>query len=152
MTVDPGRLRALLDRIAAEGAELQRLAGVEDEEFAVQPDLLAAVKYRFIVAIEASIDTCRHIAAARSLRAPTDFADAFAVLREHGVLDPALARRLQDMARFRLLLHGCARVDDARVLVILRSHVVDLDAFRGAVARSSAAGGAAAPGSEQSGA
>ncbi len=134
--VDPGRLRALLDRIAGESGHLHRLAALADEVFTAQPDLLAAVEHRFIVAIEASMDACRHVTASEGLRAPTDFADSFAVLEEAGWLDDALATRLQAMARFRdLLVHGYARVDDARVVVILRSHVVDLDDFRAAVAR-----------------
>lgn len=133
---DAGRVGSLLDRIADESANLQRLAGLDDAAFTAQPDLLAAVKYRFVVAIEAAIDTCRHLAAAQGLRAPADFADSFAVLGEAGHLDADLTARLRDMARFRnLLVHGYARVDDVRVLAILRSHVTDLDAFRAAVAR-----------------
>lgn len=53
--VDPGRLASLLDRIEEEAQHLHRLAALHDEAFEAQPDLLAAVKYRFVVAIEAAI-------------------------------------------------------------------------------------------------
>lgn len=135
MTVDPGRLRALLDRVAEETTALRRLSARADADFAADPDLLAAVKYRFIVAIEASIDACRHLTAARSLRAPLDFADSFTVLGDAGLLGPALVVRLQAMARFRnLLVHGDARVDDGMVLGALRTELGDLDALRAALA------------------
>lgn len=93
------------------------------------------MKYRFIVAVEAAIDSCRHIVASEGLRAPTDFADAFAALGEGGFLPADLVPALQDMARFRnLLVHGYARVDDARVVEVLRTRLGDLEAFRRSVA------------------
>ncbi len=136
--LDATRLRALLDRIAEETVALRRLAARDDADFDAEPDLLAAVKYRFVVAIEASIDACRHMTAARNLRAPVDFADSFAVLGEAGLLDADLVGRLQDMARFRnLLVHGYARVDDGMVLTALRTELGDLDALRAGLAASS---------------
>ncbi len=98
------------------------------------------MKYRFIVAIEVCIDVGRHVVASEGLRAPLDYADAFAVLADAGLLDPAIAAELRDTARFRnLLVHGYAKVDDTRVVEILRDRVDDLAAFRTALAR--AAGG-----------
>lgn len=135
--VDVGRLRALLDRIAEESGHLRRLAGMTDGDLLDDPDRVAAVKYRFVVAIEAAIDAAQHVIASEGLRAPSDFADAFRVLDEAGYLADGSAGRLQDMARFRnLLVHGYARVDDERVVDILRSRVGDLDGFRQDVARS----------------
>lgn len=139
--VDEARLRSLLDRIGEELTQLRRLAGMDPANLLANPDLVAAVKYRFIVAIEAAIDTCRHVAASESLRAPDDFADAFAVLGEAGYLGGELVPTLQDMARFRnLLVHGYARVDDRRVIEVLRTRLPDLDAFRQSVAAKAAGG------------
>ena len=98
------------------------------------------MKYRFIVAIEVCIDVGRHVVASEGLRAPLDYADTFTVLADAGLLDPAIATELRDTARFRnLLVHGYAKVDDTRVVEILRDRVDDLAAFRTALAR--AAGG-----------
>jgi uncharacterized protein YutE (UPF0331/DUF86 family) len=95
------------------------------------------VKYRFIVSIEACIDVGEHIAASEGLRAPNDFADTFSVLAEGGFLQAESLPGLQDMARFRtLLVHGYLKVDDGRVVEILRTRLDDLDRFRSEVARS----------------
>ena len=135
--VDPGRLRSLLDRLGEELEHLRRLAAMAPEELLADPDRLAGVKYRFVVAIEICIDAAQHVIASEGFRAPFDFADAFAVLGEAGVLPSQQVPALQEMARFRnLLVHGYQRVDDRRVLGILGSRLEDLDAFRAHIARS----------------
>lgn len=138
--VDELRVRQMLDRLGVEIDALRRLARLDPGALLRDDDLLAAVKYRFIVAIEVCIDVGRHVVASEGLRAPLDYADAFAVLADAGLLDPAIAAELRDTARFRnLLVHGYAKVDDTRVVEILRDRVDDLAAFRTALAR--AAGG-----------
>lgn len=138
---DEVRLRSLLDRIGDELTQLRRLAEMDPADLLANPDLVAAVKYRFIVAIEAAIDICRHVAASEGLRAPDDFADAFAVLGEAGFLAEGLVPALRDMARFRnLLVHGYARVDDRRVIDVLRTRLPDVEAFRRSVAARAAGG------------
>ncbi|MBI2238333.1 MAG: DUF86 domain-containing protein [Actinobacteria bacterium] len=87
MTVDPGRIRALLDVLAEETSQLRGLAALRPEELLGGPNLMAAVKYRFIVAIEICIDVGQHLVAAEGLRAPADFADTFAALGDPA--DPA---------------------------------------------------------------
>lgn len=138
--VDPLRVRTLLDRLAAEVEALRRLGARSTGELLADEDLLAAVKYRFIIAIEVCIDVGRHVIASEGLRAPLDYADVFAVLADADLVDPAIAADLRDTARFRnLLVHNYTKVDDARVVEILRERVDDLALFRTALAR--AAGG-----------
>jgi uncharacterized protein YutE (UPF0331/DUF86 family) len=133
--VDPARLRRLLERLAAETAELRRLASRPDAALLADPDLLAAAKYRAIVAIEICIDVGEHIIASENLAAPETFADVFRILGAHGYLPEDLWPELGAMARFRnLLVHGYADVDDRRVVEILRSRLDDLDRFRTAIA------------------
>ena len=126
-----------VDRLAEELSHLRALAARGPDALLADPDLLAAVKYRFVVAIETCIDLAQHAIASAGLRAPTSFADAFAVLGEAGFVDAGLVPALQEMARFRnLLVHGYLRVDDRRVVEILRTRLDDLDAFRSQAARS----------------
>jgi len=138
--VDPGRLRALLDRLGAEIGHLRRLAAGDRASLA-DPDVLAAVKYRFVVAIETCIDAGQHVISSEGLRAPQDYADVFAVLGEARFLPPEVVPSLQDMARFRnLLVYGYLNVDDERVVHILRTKLSDLDAFRTDLARTALEG------------
>jgi uncharacterized protein YutE (UPF0331/DUF86 family) len=134
--VDPGRVRALLDRLRDEVSHLRRLGQVPVPDLLGDPDALAAVKYRFVVAIEVCIDVGQHVISSEGFRAPADFADVFAVLKEGGLLSPELVLALQEMARFRnLLVHGYQQVDDARVVEILRTRLGDFDRFRAEVAQ-----------------
>ena len=133
--VDEARLLALLDRIGAELAHLHRAAARDAPSLLDDEVLLAAVKYRFIVAIEAAVDACRHVIASEGLPAPADYAGAFAVLGEAGFLPAEQVPALQAMARFRnLLVHGYARVDDRIVVELLQHRLGDLAGFRRAVA------------------
>ena len=134
--VDELRVRGLLDRMGAEIDGLRRLAGHGDAELRRDEDLLAAVKYRFIVALEVCIDLGRHVVASKGLRTPLDYADVFAVLHEADLLDAETAAQLSDTARFRnLLVRGYATVDDRRVVEILRTRLDDLMRFRTALGR-----------------
>jgi uncharacterized protein YutE (UPF0331/DUF86 family) len=139
--VDPARGRALLDRLGEELDHLRRLAVHSDDEILADDDRLAAIKYRFIVAIETCIDLGQHVIASESLRAPHDFADVFVSLNEGGFLDAEVVPALQQAARFRnLLVHQYMKVDDRRVVEILRTRLDDLDAFRVSLARALAEG------------
>lgn len=130
-----GRLRAAASRAFApysiRFAYLfgSHAAGRADE------DVLAGVKYRFVVAIEACIDAGRHLVASGGLRAPRDYADVFTVLGEAGILSADVVAELRDTARFRnLLVHEYVDVDDARVVEMLHSRLDDLQRFRRALA------------------
>src|SRR5437868_1189575 len=129
--VDPARVRALLDRLDEELVELRRFAALNPEDLLSDRARMGAVKYGFIVAIEICIDVGEHVISSERLRGPSSFADIFTILRENGYLSGELAPALRSMARFRnLLVHGYQRVDDARVVEILQSHLDDLDVFR----------------------
>lgn len=139
--IDAGRLRALLDRLTTELSHLKRLAQLPDEELMSDGDRIAAVKYRFIVAIETCIDAGNHIIASEGLRAPSDYSDVFAVLSEAGFVPAELAPRRALMARFRnLLVHEYLAVEDERVAEVLRSSLRDLEAFKSSIGRAARGG------------
>jgi uncharacterized protein YutE (UPF0331/DUF86 family) len=133
--VDPLRVQTLLDRLGHEIAALRDLALIDRTALFRDENLLAAVKYRFIVAIEACIDVGRHVVASEGLRSPTDYVDVFTVLKEAELLADDIVGDLRDTARFRnLLVHGYTDVDDRRVVEILHTRLDDLDRFRVALA------------------
>ena len=128
--VDPVRLAALLQRLESETEALRRLAAV-DERRGLDEDELAAAKYRFIVAIEVCIDVGQHVISTEGLPVADDSGEVFEILGDAGFLPEELVAELRGMTGFRnLLVHGYAVVDDVRVRDILRSRLVDFDAFR----------------------
>ena len=86
------------------------------------------------MAIEVCLDIATHIIADRGLRVPATYAEAFEILGEAGLLDPALKDVMIRMSRFRnVIIHEYARVDPALVVRILREHLAELAQFKIAV-------------------
>ncbi len=137
MTIDPLRVRALLERLREEVADLRRLAGYDADTLLADRDKLKSVKYGFVVALETCIDAGQHIIASEGYRAPASYGEVFSVLSEHGHLPADDVPTLIAMAGFRnLLVHGYADVDDRRVIDTLHHHLDDFDRFRSALAAS----------------
>ena len=95
-----------------------------------------AAKYRLLVAIEAAISICTHLAARLAQSTPDSYAQCFEILASANILSPELAERLGQMARFRnLLVHLYREVDDSRVWEILQHDVGDLETYLSEVSR-----------------
>lgn len=132
--VDPARLRRLLGRIADQRERLARYGDRGAEDYVDDEEAVAASKYLLVTVIEDMLSVANHIIASEGWRSPADYADAFVVLSEHGVLSDELAGRLAAMARFRnLLVHVYAEIDDYRVHRFLAEELGDLEAFSSAV-------------------
>lgn len=128
--VDKAVVDRMLENLKTYVAHLYRLSSLSPDEFLSDPDKLGSAKYHLIVAIESCIDIANHIISAERFRRPSDFADAFAVLYENGLIDKGLEERLQNMARFRnLLVHLYGKVDDKRVHEFLKTSLDDFDVF-----------------------
>lgn len=84
--------------------ELQAIAAEESDRFLADARTRNSAKYLLIVASEAALDLCNHLAAKKGGRAPEDYADCMTILEEIGVLDADLRGRMSRMARFRNLL------------------------------------------------
>lgn len=132
--VDPDRARQLLDTIAAYRDQLAELAELPPERYRGR-DAIAG-RYLVQVAAQACIDLANHVIASAGWRVPHDYADAFTVLEENGVLEDKLAERLRALARLRnLLVHVYADVDDSAVHRSLAEGLSDLDAFAQSIAK-----------------
>lgn len=111
-------------------AHIGKLASLPEEQFWGNELYLDSIKLHLIQAIEDAASICTHLMARLGGMAPSSYAECFAALHERGVIDEALAGRLQAMARFRnLLVHRYWQVDDQRVLRIAREEVGDLLEF-----------------------
>ena len=117
-------------------AALSRLSALPREQFLADQTVVDAAKYRLVVAAEAAISICTHLAARLARTSPNSYAQCFEVLEAEGILSKELAQRMGNLARFRnLLVHGYAEIDDSRVWDILQSDLGDLDAYLSEVGR-----------------
>lgn len=134
MTLDPDVVRIRVSEIEESVARLERFAGLSVDEFTSNQDALDIACYRLLLAIEASLALCYHVAARRFRRAPEDYAGCFGTLAEHGLLPVDLTERLRRMARFRnLLVHMYWKIDYRRVHEIIQHDLEDLRTFTAAI-------------------
>lgn len=132
--VDPRKVRSLLGRLAEHSRELEAYVEMEADAYLANRQAVLASKYLLVNVIEDALAVANHVIASEGFRGPTDYADSFRVLEEHGLLAPELATRLAAAAGFRnLLVHEYARVDDRRVHAFLVDGLRDLEAFASAV-------------------
>ncbi len=95
--VNLDRLRELAGHLRDAVRQLRELGRTSREAFLADPRATNSAKYLLIVAAEAALDICNHLAARRGARSPEDYADCMMILAELGVMDFPLHRppRLQ---------------------------------------------------------
>jgi uncharacterized protein YutE (UPF0331/DUF86 family) len=132
--VDEVRVVRLL-RAASGSVNALRLEQTAGDDRQADAIWLPGVKYLFISAVEACIDTAQHICSSEASTAPRDNGDAMRVLGQRGVLEPGTADRMRMAVGFRnVLVHEYVGVDDAVVLNRL-ADLSDLEEFIGQVSR-----------------
>lgn len=132
--VDEVRVVRLL-RAASGSVNALRLEQTAGDDRRADAIWLPGVKYLFISAVEACIDTAQHICSSEASTAPRDNGDAMRVLGQRGVLEPGTADRMRMAVGFRnVLVHEYVGVDDAVVLNRL-ADLSDLEEFIGQVSR-----------------
>jgi uncharacterized protein YutE (UPF0331/DUF86 family) len=121
MTVNKDKVHLLVGQIAEAVGELERYGRVQPEELVSDKEKLGNIKYQFVVAAEACIDLCNHIAAKGLYAAPENYSRCFEVLLEHKVIGQALAADMAALAKFRnLLVHLYWKVDNYQVVLNLK--------------------------------
>jgi uncharacterized protein YutE (UPF0331/DUF86 family) len=134
--VNLDRLRELAGHLRDAVRQLRELGRISRDVFVTDPRATNSAKYLLIVAAEAALDICNHLAARRGARSPEDYADCMAIMAELGVIDDDLKARLMRMARFRnLLVHLYARVNDGEVHRVIREDLGDLERYLQSIRR-----------------
>ena len=106
------------DVLLNKAATIERCVGRAREEYAADPAGFASNYTRQDAAIlniqracEASIDAAMHVVRLRELGIPQDRRDAFRLLAEAKIIDPALCGALQKMVGFRnIAVHDYQRI------------------------------------------
>lgn len=134
--VNLDRLRDLAGHLRNACRQLHEIGMQDVEAFLLDAKTVNSAKYLLIVAAEAALDICNHLAAKKGGRSPEDYADCMTILAEVGVLEPDLKVRMCKMARFRnLLVHLYWRVDDREVWRVIRESLQDFEAYLRAIGR-----------------
>ncbi|NGZ94832.1 MAG: DUF86 domain-containing protein [Nitrospira sp. WS110] len=130
------RLRELSGHLRNACRQLHDLGDQGEKTFLGEAKSVNSAKYLLIVATEAALDICNHLAAKKGGRSPEDYADCMTILGELGVLKQDLKVRMSKMARFRnLLVHLYWKVEDREVFRIIKEHLSDFDEYLQAVGR-----------------
>ncbi|MGH3119159.1 MAG: type VII toxin-antitoxin system HepT family RNase toxin [Gaiellales bacterium] len=130
MTVDRELIATRIAKIREQLRHLSRLETVSREEFLTSPTEQHATERELQIVIEACLDMGHHVISREGLRRPGDYREVFAILREAGIIETSLGRRLEDMASFRnRLVHGYFDVQPGRVYEIARNELGDVEAF-----------------------
>lgn len=134
MTIDSERFVRLVGSIRESLALLGELRDCPKSDFLADRHKQSSAKYNFIAAIEAVIDIANHVISRNKLRPPTDYADAFQVLAEAGIIDAPFADELGQMARFRnRLVHLYWDIDTEQIHQILVTRLGAFERYIGAV-------------------
>lgn len=111
-------------------ARVREEYGVGDEGLATDVRRLDALVLNLLRACETTIDLAMHLVRREALGVPQSSRDAFALLAEAGVIEPALATALQRMVGFRnLAVHRYQELDLAVVGRIVEERLVDFETF-----------------------
>ena len=110
---------------------LRLLGNISLDEFLRDRDKQDIASFRLIVATEAAIDTCLHVAAKVLKEVPEEYAGCFQLLSDHDLIDRELSLRLAKMARIRnLLVHRYWEIDYSRMYeIIIGPDLDDLEEF-----------------------
>ncbi len=84
--------------------------------------------------IEICADIANHIIADKEYRVPKSYADTFRVLYEEGIIEEAIFKVMENMAKFRnIVVHRYDKVDESIVVNILKRHLDDFLVYRNAI-------------------
>ncbi|HAG09286.1 MAG TPA: hypothetical protein DCK87_06990 [Desulfotomaculum sp.] len=115
-------------------ATLTDYARQDEQAFLNNPEAIRSARYCFIILTEAATNIATHVCARVLKKAPAAYAESFTLLSEHKIIDSSLAVSLGRMIGFRnLLVHGYNKIDNKKMLQIMRHNLNDVKSYLKAV-------------------
>jgi uncharacterized protein YutE (UPF0331/DUF86 family) len=134
MILNQDLIRTRCQEIEDSLARLEKIKIIPKKKFSKDRDLQDIACYRLLVAIEAALGLCFHVAAKRLKKVPEEYAECFAILADAGIIPQELSESLQRMARFRnLLVHMYWKVDYGTLYEVLQNNLKDFRLFSEAI-------------------
>ncbi len=134
MTLNEELIRTRCQEIEDSLARLEQIRIVPVDDFLKDRDLQDIACYRILLAIEAALGLCYHVAAKHLNKVPEEYAECFSILADARIIPTDLSQRLQKMARFRnLLVHMYWKVDLDALYKLILDRLTDLRQFSQAI-------------------
>jgi len=125
-----------MDVILAKIGNIQRCLKRIKEITGLDPESLEDIDKQDIFvlnlqrAIEATIDMATHIIASEGLGLPATIKENFQILKEAGIIDDELMKKMQAMVGFRnIAVHDYTSIDPEILKSILRENLQDIENF-----------------------
>lgn len=128
--LDLAKLKSRLEELRERYGILKSWQDMTQEEFLRDPHNNRSVLRLLQEAIEACISTAHIIVAAQGYGKPESYAEAFAFLAQHGVLDREFAAELEKMVAFRnRIIHRYWDINFEEVYRIFQERLEDFKRF-----------------------
>jgi uncharacterized protein YutE (UPF0331/DUF86 family) len=135
MTVRPDVVLARLAHLGAVLAQIERLRALSPGQRGSDPLHQLAAERALHVAAEAVLDIGHHVLAGRGLPVPGTYREVIPAMAAAGILEAAVAARLDGMAgMWNILVHDYLDVDPVRVWEAIDRHAGDLHGVHAALA------------------
>jgi len=132
--VEKALVQEKIQHIEQNIGKLELLAALPKETFLEHFYYIESGKHLLQVTIEAMLDICHHIIARKRYRTPDNYADAFVILIEEGILPESKKNTFISMAKFRnRVVHLYHEVGDFELYNILKEDLGDFRDFIKAV-------------------
>ena len=114
--------------------QIEEFSDITIQEYKSDWKLQRIIERTLQMMIETCVDIAHHIISDKDMRPPTSYADTFKILLENNIIEPELYQVMDKMTKFRnIVVHRYEDVDAEIVIIILKKHISDFNAFKEAI-------------------
>lgn len=114
--------------------QIEEFSDITIQEYKSDWKLQRIIERTLQMMIETCVDIAHHIISDKNMRPPTSYADTFNILLENNIIEPELYQVMDKMTKFRnIVVHRYEDVDAEIVIIILKKHISDFNAFKEAI-------------------
>lgn len=130
MPVDIENLKLKLQQFEEYIEDVKKLRAKPQNEFTPRSDTQTLAERHIEKACQAALDIANHIIAEEGLGQPTMYKELGYILAKEGVITEEMAKKMEDIAKFRnRLVHEYAHLDSSILYEIIHLHIDDLVEF-----------------------
>lgn len=130
MPADKDALKIKLRQLEEYVNDVKQLRSKPQTEFVERSDTEVLAERHIEKACQTALDIANHIVAEAGLGAPTMYRDLGYILSKAGVITPDMAKKMEDIAKFRnRLVHEYAHLNPGIIYHIVQTHIDDLVEF-----------------------